>query len=282
MKIRTTFVQLSTSARLAVCLAVSVALHLVVAWDGWLMSPPEAAAPSQGVRVTLVAAPSTDAVRPSASAQTARPVEAVRPESQRQVPVQNAPPIVPKSQVVQPAPLLKPEETTPEPVAAASPPLPAEKSPRETVSTVLPNVDLACAALKTETAGLPADAESVETSPAEIKLASLPGFSDMPAEGAPVGDPDLVDATPRYRSNPLPDYPYLARQRHWEGVVWLLVDVSHKGRVTALKVAESSGYGALDKSALKGVRRWRFDPARRLGIAVDSQVRVPVEFRLQN
>lgn len=92
----------------------------------------------------------------------------------------------------------------------------------------------------------------------------------------------LIEATPNYRSNPLPDYPYLARQRHWEGVVWLMVNVSADGLVDDLQIIESCGHQLLDKAAYSTVGRWQFFPARRAGLPVSSQVRIPVRFRLED
>jgi protein TonB len=91
----------------------------------------------------------------------------------------------------------------------------------------------------------------------------------------------LIEAFPNYRSNPLPKYPHLARQKHWQGVVWLLVDVSADGLVDDLRLEKSCGYRVLDKAASQAVRRWKFSPARRAGLVVESQVRIPVRFRLE-
>jgi protein TonB len=93
---------------------------------------------------------------------------------------------------------------------------------------------------------------------------------------------DLVDAVPNYSSNPLPEYPTLARQKHWQGVVWLLVDVSMQGEVDDLVVEQSCGHSVLDRAATRTVRRWRFTPAKRAGQPTASQVRIPVRFRLED
>ena len=92
----------------------------------------------------------------------------------------------------------------------------------------------------------------------------------------------LVEAVPNYRSNPLPEYPYLARQKHWEGVVWLLVDVATDGSVADLRVEKSCGHRVLDRTARRTVSRWQFSPATRAGLAVTSQVRIPIRFRLDD
>ncbi len=92
----------------------------------------------------------------------------------------------------------------------------------------------------------------------------------------------LVEAIPHYRSNPLPEYPRLARKKHWEGVVWLLVDVSVDGSVDDLEVEKTCGHKILDRAAQRTVKRWQFSPATRGGLPVSSQVRIPVRFRLED
>ena len=86
---------------------------------------------------------------------------------------------------------------------------------------------------------------------------------------------------PDYRNNPLPEYPFIARQKHWQGVVWLLVDVSAKGLVDAVDLEQSCGYRALDRAASRAVQRWEFTPAKRGGLPIASQVRIPVRFSLE-
>jgi periplasmic protein TonB len=100
------------------------------------------------------------------------------------------------------------------------------------------------------------------------------------AESAP--EQAVVQASvPLYHLNPAPDYPAVARRRGYEGTVLLDVLVDREGRAAEVKVAQSSGYALLDRSALTNVRRWRFEPARRLGRPVEMWVQVPVRFALQ-
>ena len=49
-----------------------------------------------------------------------------------------------------------------------------------------------------------------------------------------------------------------------------------------MTIRQSSGYGMLDTSAAETVReRWRFVPARRNGVPVESTVTVPIRFRIR-
>ena len=85
-----------------------------------------------------------------------------------------------------------------------------------------------------------------------------------------------------YGANPLPPYPLVARRLGMEGVVLLEVLVAPDGHAADVRVARSSGYPALDESALTTVReRWRFIPAHRDGVPVESRVTVPIRFRLE-
>ena len=86
-----------------------------------------------------------------------------------------------------------------------------------------------------------------------------------------------------YGTNPLPPYPLLARRLGKEGVVVLEVVVAPDGHAAEGRVFRSSGFAALDESALTTVRdRWRFIPARRGGEPVESRVTVPIRFRLED
>ncbi len=84
-----------------------------------------------------------------------------------------------------------------------------------------------------------------------------------------------------YGTNPLPPYPLVARRLGKEGVVLLEVLVAPDGRAADVRMIRSSGFAPLDESAVTTVReRWRFVPARRDGVPVESRVTVPIRFRL--
>lgn len=82
-------------------------------------------------------------------------------------------------------------------------------------------------------------------------------------------------------NNPKPPYPLVARRRGLEGEVLLAVHVSREGLASEVHVKQSSGHALLDGAALDTVRRWRFVPAQRGNVRVDSDVEVPIRFRLQ-
>ncbi|WAK02531.1 energy transducer TonB [Methylobacter sp. YRD-M1] len=84
-----------------------------------------------------------------------------------------------------------------------------------------------------------------------------------------------------YGFNPPPKYPAVAKRRGWQGKVRLRVSVSAEGYSEAVAIHSSSGYEALDESAVEAVKKWRFNPAKRGSTAVASSVIVPINFTLE-
>jgi periplasmic protein TonB len=77
-----------------------------------------------------------------------------------------------------------------------------------------------------------------------------------------------------------PVYPPRCLRLGIEGRVKIRVLVGENGRPQEVTVGESSGESALDQAALEAVREWRFEPAKRNGVAVRAWAIVPVEFKL--
>jgi len=88
-------------------------------------------------------------------------------------------------------------------------------------------------------------------------------------------------ANPDYFQNPAPIYPELAKQMRQEGLVMLNVDVDSQGSPIKVEIVQSSGFRLLDQAALKTVSHWKFQPGRIGNLAIESQVRVPVRFKLE-
>ncbi len=85
----------------------------------------------------------------------------------------------------------------------------------------------------------------------------------------------------QYLNNPAPKYPRRAKRKKQEGTVLLRVNVSAQGTVSGLHMLQSSGYEALDSSAIKTVRHWKFIPAKRGNSAIAASVNVPIIFQLK-
>jgi protein TonB len=104
------------------------------------------------------------------------------------------------------------------------------------------------------------------------------------SEEAQMPGPDQAEvqaSVPLYHLNPPPAYPAVARRRNYQGTVRLDVLVDRQGRAAQVRLAESCGYAMLDRSAVKSVAQWRFEPARRFGRPIEMWVQVPVRFELR-
>lgn len=106
-------------------------------------------------------------------------------------------------------------------------------------------------------------------------------------EAAPETPPEPVGIEVRDRApRPIPElcrsplYPRRAVQRGWEGTVVCLITVGSDGSVLEVQIAESSGYGLLDRVASSCVAGWRFEPGTRGGRPVRMDVLKPVLFRV--
>ena len=87
-------------------------------------------------------------------------------------------------------------------------------------------------------------------------------------------------AAPNYGINPLPRYPLSAREKGYEGTVYLRALVRVDGRVGQLAIDRTSGYEILDRAAVDSVKEWTFFPAKKGGKLVESWVLLPVKFAL--
>ncbi len=126
------------------------------------------------------------------------------------------------------------------------------------------------------------NAPTIVSAPSALASAAGPTVSPMRVRtsDAPGGNA-IVSATPRYRTNPTPDYPLPCQRRREEGIVFLNVVVQADGLPSAISLNRSSGHPLLDRSALDAVRSWTFEPGRAAGVAVSSRVVVPVRFSLE-
>ena len=94
-----------------------------------------------------------------------------------------------------------------------------------------------------------------------------------PGKGSPEGS-IIGKAVPTY--HPDPHYPSVAIRRGHEGKVVLEVEVLATGKVGQIKVAKSSGFEELDRSALTKVKTWTFPPGKR------QLATLPITFELKD
>lgn len=98
--------------------------------------------------------------------------------------------------------------------------------------------------------------------------------SGIPGDGAQV-------ISPRRVYSPNPAYPTIAKRNNWQGLVILRVLIKTDGAIGDITIFKSSGFEILDRSALQTVKKWRYQPALRMGEAVECYLRIPVRFQLE-
>lgn len=107
------------------------------------------------------------------------------------------------------------------------------------------------------------------------------GSKGLPTIGGPNGRPIFgsgdLDAAPRAKMQPAPDYPFALRQAGIEGSVNIEFDVDASGRVVSARVLNSTNRDFED-AAVRAVLKWRFEPGRRHGKAVPFRMIVPIGF----
>ena len=123
----------------------------------------------------------------------------------------------------------------------------------------------------------------------ELGDESLPGEPGPPMPEGAVADeagsgPPADTAPGMTKIRPLdvkpPVYPPRCLRMGIEGVVKVRVLVGEDGKAQEVTVSRTSGDAALDAAALDAVRMWRFQPAKRDGVALRAWAVVPIEFKL--
>jgi protein TonB len=178
-----------------------------------------------------------------------------------------------------PQPLVLPPET-----AAQVKALPVEEAQPQPVEAPAPTSTLAPAPTPPATEPPPVQAALTaaisQASVARPSTSSSPGGAPLqkgtPSRGGTVGSCTGV----RMIGLPRPVYPREAVLRGLEGRVVLFLRVSAEGRVTDVKVQESSGHPLLDGAALEFGRTLQFVPAREDQQAVSATALYPVRYQL--
>ncbi|MFO7541465.1 MAG: TonB family protein [Thiobacillus sp.] len=89
------------------------------------------------------------------------------------------------------------------------------------------------------------------------------------------------ETPPRHRpGNQAPRYPLQAVTLRSEGRALVRAEILTDGQVGQIWIKQSSGAQVLDLAALDTVRKWRFFPAQRNGMAVAMWLDVPIEYKL--
>nr|AAP49337.1 Uvs044 [uncultured bacterium] len=162
--------------------------------------------------------------------------------------------------------MAEPEEAPPPPPEPTPPPPPEKKPEPKPVPKPPPKAPPSERAVKAPEPEPPPPVEK----PAEPK----------PAEPTPA--PVLPPrAEAGQLSNPAPVYPSLSRRLREEGIVVLEILIKADGTVGEIKIKTSSGFKRLDDTAVKAVKRWRYQPATQGDKKIDFWYEQPVEFNLK-
>ena len=117
--------------------------------------------------------------------------------------------------------------------------------------------------------------EEAVTPPTDVPVVpSANAISGSQQQGAPAQDLKTANRVD-------PTYPPASRRSGEQGTVRLKVLVDTNGRPSNVAVAQSSGFPRLDAAIECVVRRLPFEPGKRDGQAVDSQVSIPIVFKLE-
>lgn len=147
----------------------------------------------------------------------------------------------------------------------ATPPLLATTTTKQRVHKSRPAV---------EKMSRPALKKSAVVRPVTTDAAAAPATPSTRQQGQD------AESTPQKVHSPAPAYPAEALRQGLTGRVVLRVQVDSAGVVVVASVLRSSGHAILDEAALAGVRQWRFQPAKQLGVAIEKEIAVPITFRI--
>jgi protein TonB len=185
---------------------------------------------------------------------------------------------MPAEEIVAEIPPEPPPVEPPPPDAVAEPPPVPEKPPEMTLPEPEPKP-------QPPSPPKPKPQKAPQPKPARVARASGDGSSAVPGNDATTAraSAGALGAKPGYLRNPHPSYPEEARTAGHQGTVTLYVRVDEQGRVASARVSNSSGYALLDERALSTVAsQWIFKPAKVGGLAVASDVIIPIRFTLNH
>lgn len=121
-----------------------------------------------------------------------------------------------------------------------------------------------------------ATAPAPTAAPAAAAAANPSAAPSAPAAPAPAGN----DTEVMPLNEVLPEYPDHARRRGIEGYVKLAFVINAQGRVSNIRIVESSPANVFDRPARRAAARWRFTPRTEQGMAVEREAIKTLEFRL--
>jgi len=94
--------------------------------------------------------------------------------------------------------------------------------------------------------------------------------------------PPLIpaDIDPRYADDFQPPYPAAELRAEMEGLITVRVQIGADGRVKSIEPVGKGSPGFFDATRRQALSRWRFKPATRGGVAIDSWKTMTVRFQI--
>lgn len=130
------------------------------------------------------------------------------------------------------------------------------------------------------TLDLPKPKPQISSKPKTVASRSTATAATRGTPSKPKPKKTIASTAPRPLRTPSPAYPSSARAKKQQGTIILTASISSTGKIQSLRRSKSSGYAVLDQAAERTVRRWRFAPATKNGVAVAATLRIPIAFRL--
>lgn len=78
-----------------------------------------------------------------------------------------------------------------------------------------------------------------------------------------------------------PDFPDEMRRQHLNGIVMVSCQIDPEGHVQDPKVVKTTN-DAFSEPAMAAVKKWKFKPAHRDGVAVAIRVTIPLKFTVDD
>ncbi|MEP7156016.1 MAG: energy transducer TonB [Betaproteobacteria bacterium] len=162
-------------------------------------------------------------------------------------------------------------------VQLIAPPTPREPPPPPTMPKVQMQVPMAAFVP-------PPEVVIAYETPQNVPVVITPQISRPPApKVAPVSTPKIEppSSDADYLQNPKPVYPPMSKRLNEQGKVILRVLIGLDGTAQQSEIATSSGHDRLDQAALETVKKWRYVPGKRNGVAEAMWFNVPINFVLE-
>jgi protein TonB len=289
-----------TPAGWMICVAAVILLHVAFIALLWIADLYESTRFEQDLAITLSDAGGQSSVvfiidtvpgvahdEPVAEVQPERrsePMAPITPPSDPAPPQEHASLLMPAQEKVQESVIETkspetPKSQEPPPVVQEPTPKPQEPPPVLQSKPVAKPVQSAPPTKKQPTAEKP----NMQKGAAEQSTREDPsGSSQNSAPVSSEGSNTSTQAVPKLVKSPKPRYPSESIRLRQEGRVIVNIEVLESGAVGQATIAQSSGFSALDQSALEAVKNWQYASGSGGGQLVTQWVHAGIIFELKN